>query len=102
MKSFVIFSNFCILSLAPKSSNCYEIAELNEEQTIRVVNTPPIIYEEPGITINNAQSDLYSEAGMTIHTITNAMYGMNCQQSTNNEYVSYRHLLHCYYVICLC
>ena len=103
MKSFVIFSNFCISPLAPESSNCYEIGELNEEQTIRVVNTPPIIYEEPGITINNAQSDLYSEAGITIHTITNAMYGMNSQQSTNNEYVSYHwYLLHCCYVICLC
>ena len=89
MKSFVIFSNFCISFLAPESSNYYETGVLNEEQTIRVVNTPPIIYEEPGITINNAQSDLYSEAGITIHTITNAMYGMNSQQSTNNEYVSY-------------
>ena len=103
MESFVIFSHFCISSVAPESSNCYEIAELNEEQTVRVVHTPAIIYEEPGLTINNAQSDLYSEAGMTIHTVTNAMYGMNSLQSTNNEYVRYhRHLLHCCYVICLC
>ena len=31
------------------------------------VDTPGVIYEEPGKAINISQSDFYSEAGITIH-----------------------------------
>ena len=68
--------------LAQAIINVSETAGLNEN----ILNTPPGMYEEPVIDTNTAQSDFYSEAGMTIN---NAMYGMNNQQSTNNEYVSY-------------
>ena len=62
----------------------YETA--NEEPTIRVVHTPGVLYEETGKATNIAQSDFYSEAGLTL---SNPMYGMISQQSTNNEHVSY-------------
>ena len=72
--------------LAQAIVNVSETAGLNEN----TVNTPPGIYEEPEEATNNAQSDFYSEAGMTIN---NDMYGMNNQQSTNSEYVSYHFLI---------
>ena len=68
--------------LAQAIVNVRETAGLNEN----IVNAPAGIYEEPGEATNNAQSDFYSEAGMAIN---NAMYGMNNEQSTNREYVSY-------------
>ena len=71
--------------LAQAIINVSETARLNEN----IVNTPPGIYEEPGEGTNNGQSDFYSEAGITIN---NDMYGMNNQQSTNSEYVSYHFL----------
>ena len=58
----------------------------NEEHTIRVVHTPGVLYEEIGKAANIAQSDFYSEAGLTI---SNPMYEMISQESTNNERVSY-------------
>ena len=58
----------------------------NEEHTIRVVHTPGVLYEEIGKATNIAQSDFYSEAGLTL---SNPMYGIVSQQSTNNERVSY-------------
>ena len=58
----------------------------NEERTIRVVHTPGVLYEETGKATNIAQSDFYSEAGLTI---SNPMYEMISQESTNNERVSY-------------
>ena len=79
--------------LARELGNGNETTDVNEEHTIRVVHTPGVLYEEPEVATNNAQSDFYSEAGMSIHTVTNAMYGMNNQLSTNNEYVSYHFLM---------
>ena len=60
------------------------------------VDTPGVIYEEPGKAINIAQSDFYSEAGITMHAVTNAMYGKNSQQSLSihNDYVSYHKILY--------
>ena len=72
--------------LAQAIINVSETAGLNEN----VINTPPGIYEEPVVDTNTAQSDFYSEAGMNIN---NAMYGMNNEQSTNSEYVSYHFLI---------
>ena len=79
--------------LARELSNANETADLNEEHTIRVVHTPGVLYEEPEVATNNAQSDFYSEADMTLNVVTNAMYGINSQLSTNNEYVSYHFLM---------
>ena len=75
-----------MLILAQAIINVRETAGLNEN----VINTPPGIYEEPVVDANNAQSNFYLEAGMNIN---NAMYGMNNEQSTNSEYVSYHFLI---------
>ena len=79
----------CLLILARELESGNETTDLNEEHTIRALRTPGVLYEEPGVATNNAESDFYSEAGMTLNVVTNAMYGMNSQLSTNNEYVSY-------------
>ena len=84
--------------LAQELGNGNETTDLNEEHTIRVVHTPGVLYEEPGVATNNAQSDFYSEAGMTLNVVANAMYGMNNQLSTNNEYVSYHFLISYNYI----
>ena len=64
-----------------------------------VIHTPCVIYEEAGKAANNAQSDFYSEAGMNIHTVTNAMYGMNNQLSTNSNYVSYHITIYTHFLL---
>ena len=82
-------------------SNGYETVGLDKE----VIHTPCVIYDEAGKAANNAQSDFYSEAGMNIHTVTNAMYGMNTQLTSNSNYVSYHvtisYCISCYYIMCL-